>query len=72
MFTSAEEIVAEHKVTEREILIARVSADLAVRQLTDHFYKEVGRTFVSRWLIVIGGMVVAFAVGKGWLPIPGK
>lgn len=60
------------QLTEREILIARVSADLAVKKMADNFYKEVGKTFVSRWLIIIGSMVVAFAMGKGWLVTPFK
>lgn len=65
-------LMPEFKLTEREILIARVSADLAVKKMTDNFYKEVGRTFVSRWLIIIGSMVVAFAMGKGWMVSPFK
>lgn len=65
-------LTPEFKLTEREILIARVSADLAVKKMTDNFYREVGRTFVSRWLIIIGSMVVAFAMGKGWLAAPFK
>ena len=55
------------KLTERELLIAELAANRAVKKMTDNFYKEVGKTFVSRWLIIIGGMVVAFAVGKGWI-----
>lgn len=55
------------KLTEREVLIAKLAADLAVKKMTDNFYKEVGRTFISKWLIIIGAMVVAFGAGKGWV-----
>lgn len=55
------------QLTEREVLIAKLAADLAVKKMTDNFYKEVGRTFISKWLIIIGAMVVAFGAGKGWI-----
>lgn len=58
------------QLTEREMLIAELAANRAVKKMTDNFYKEVGKTFVSRWLIIIGSMVVAFAVGKGWIVLP--
>lgn len=58
------------QLTERELMIAEVAANRAVKKVTDNFYKEVGKTFVSRWLIIIGAMVVAFAVGKGWVVLP--
>lgn len=57
----------ETKLTDREILVAKMAADFAVKKMTDNFYKEVGRTFVSKWLIIIGAMVVAFGAGKGWV-----
>lgn len=64
-------------LSQREKIIARaaakmaaqMAADLAVKQITDNFYKDVGKTVVSRWLIVIGAMAVAFASGKGWISI---
>jgi putative NADH-flavin reductase len=65
-----------NSLTEREVIIAKaaakIAADMAVRQMTNNFYQEVGKTFVSRWLIIIGSMVVAFALGKGWLTLPIK
>jgi hypothetical protein len=54
-------------LTEREIRVARLAAELAVKKMQDNFYKGVGRTVVDRWLIIIGAAVVAFAGGKGWL-----
>lgn len=57
------------ELTEREIQIAKLAAELAVKQMTDSFYKEVGRTVVSRFLIVVGAAFVAFAIGRGWIGI---
>ena len=59
----------DFELTEREIHIAQLAAELAVKQMTDSFYKEVGRTVVSRFLIVVGAAFVAFAVGRGWIGI---
>lgn len=53
--------------TDREVLVAQYAAELAVSKVMDSFYRDVGRTFVSRWLIVIGAAVVAYSAGKGWL-----
>ena len=50
------------------MLIARKAAEMAVKQITDEFYKGVGRNVVNRWLIIIGAVAVAFATGKGWVP----
>lgn len=60
-------MTTELQLTEREILIAKHAADLAVKQMMDNFYKEVGRTFVNKVFIVIGIVVVAFSVGRGWI-----
>ena len=57
------------ELTEREKQIAKLAAELAVKQMTDSFYKEVGRTVVSRFLIVVGAAFVAFAIGRGWIGI---
>lgn len=58
-------------LTKRELLIAQkaaeLAAEIAVKRVTDNFYKDVGRTVVSRWLIIIGAAAVAFAAGKGWV-----
>lgn len=56
------------ELTERELLIARKAAEMAVKQITDEFHKGVGRNVVNRWLIIIGAVAVAFATGKGWVP----
>ena len=58
---------ASVELTDREIKIAELAAEIAVNRLTANFYQEVGKTIVSRWLIIIGGMTVAFFMGKGWV-----
>ena len=45
----------------REIAIARLAARLAVKEVSDQFYKSVGKNLVQRALVMIG----MFAVGFG-------
>lgn len=54
-------------LTARELRLVQLAAELAVKKMQDSFYKNVGKTVVDRWLIIIGAAVVAFAAGKGWL-----
>lgn len=58
------------ELTERERLIAQEAARLAVKQMTDNFYKEVGRSFISKFLIVLGAGVVGYMSAKGYVKIP--
>ena len=58
---------ADITLTEREEAIARRAAEIAVKQLTDEFYASVGKSVVQRWLVILGAVVVSFAVGKGWI-----
>lgn len=60
--------MAEIELTEREMLVAKTAAKLAVEELADTFYKQVGKTVVTKVLIWIGIAAVAFAAGKGWMP----
>ncbi len=61
--------MSEVQLTERETAVARLAAKMAVKEMTDGFYKEVGRTIVNRFLIIIGAAFVAFAMGKGWVSL---
>lgn len=61
-------IMSEVQLTEREMAVAKLAAKMAVKEMTDSFYKEVGRTVINRFLIVVGAAFVAFAIGKGWIP----
>lgn len=56
--------VSQQELTEREIKIAKLAADLAVKQITETFYQDVGRTVVNKFFIIVGAMAVAFAAGK--------
>lgn len=55
------------ELTEREMAVAKTAARLAVTEMADEFYKQVGKTVVTKVLIWIGIAAVAFAAGKGWI-----
>lgn len=55
------------ELTEREMAVAKAAAKIAVTEMADEFYKQVGKTVVSKVLIWIGIAAVAFAAGKGWI-----
>ena len=59
--------MADMQLTERERMIAKEAAKLALEELSGQFYKQVGKTVVEKVLIWIGLLVVGFVVGKGWL-----
>ena len=59
--------MADIQLTERERLIAKEAAKLALEELSGEFYKKVGKTVVEKELIWIGLLVVGFVMGKGWL-----
>lgn len=50
------------KLTERETLVAKEAARLAVKGMQDEFYKTVGRSVINKALIVVGGLAVIFAL----------
>lgn len=55
------------ELTERERLIAKEAAKLALEELSGEFYKKVGKTVVEKLLIWVGMLVVGFVLGKGWI-----
>jgi hypothetical protein len=59
--------MADIELTEREMAVAREAARIAVKELSDEFYKQVGKTIVTKVLVWIGIAAVAFAAGKGWI-----
>jgi hypothetical protein len=59
--------MSDIQLTVKELAIAEKAADIAVKKITDNFYKDVGKTVVSRFFIIIGLVFVAFAAGKGWI-----
>lgn len=59
------------ELTERELAIARRAAQIAVQELSDEFYRQVGKTFVQRFLIAVGLVAVGFGVSRGWIKLGG-
>lgn len=58
-------------LTDKQIeRIAEKAADRAVAKITDHVYREVGKSVVSKFLWIVGALAVAlFIWGKthGWI-----
>jgi hypothetical protein len=59
--------MADTELTDRERLIAKEAAKLALEELSGEFYKRVGKTIIEKLLIWIGLLVVGFVFGKGWI-----
>jgi tetrahydromethanopterin S-methyltransferase subunit G len=55
------------ELTERERLIAKEAAKIALEEMSSEFYKKVGKTVVEKILILVGLLVVGFVFGKGWI-----
>lgn len=60
--------MSDIELTEREKLIAKEAAKLALEELSSEFYKKVGKTVVEKFLIGVGILAVGFFAGKGWIP----
>lgn len=59
--------MSDIELTDRERLIAKEAAKLALQELSGEFYKQVGKTVVEKVLIWLGMLVVGFVLGKGWV-----
>ena len=59
--------MVEIELTERERLIAKEAAKLAIEEMSSEFYKKVGKTVVEKVFIFVGLLAVGFVVGKGWI-----
>jgi hypothetical protein len=59
-------VMSEIELTDRERLIAKEAAKIALEELSSEFYRKVGKTVVDKVLIGLGLLVVGFVVGKGW------
>jgi hypothetical protein len=55
------------ELTERERLIAKEAARIAIEEMSSEFYKKIGKTVVEKALIWIGLFVVGLVIGKGWI-----
>jgi hypothetical protein len=58
------------QLTDREMAIAKVAAKIAVREVSDEFYRQVGKGLVTRILVWIGLVFVGFAMARGWITFP--
>jgi uncharacterized membrane protein len=68
--TPKEDVVTaddEITLTPRERAVARAAAEMAVEELADKFYKQVGKTVITKILVWIGALALGFAAGKGWV-----
>ena len=54
-------------LTDREMAIAKVAAKLAVKEVSDEFYRQVGKSVITRMFIWIGLFMVGFGAAKGWI-----
>ena len=59
--------MSEITLTAREEEIAKRAAKLAIEEMSNEFYKKVGKTVVEKALIWIGALFVGFVIGKGWI-----
>lgn len=59
--------MSEDKLTERELLIARRAAAIAIEEVSDAFYKQVGKSIVNKVLVWIGMLAIGFGMAKGWI-----
>jgi hypothetical protein len=55
------------ELTDRELLVAKRAAKMAVQEMQDEFYRQVGKSVMTRVLVWVGIAAVAFAAGKGWV-----
>ena len=55
------------ELTDRERLIAKEAARIAIQEMSSEFYKMVGKTVIEKVLVFVGVLFVGFAVGRGWL-----
>ena len=59
----------EVELSEREIAIAKRAAKLAMQELSDDFYKRVGKTVITRVLVWIGAFALGLGYAKGWISL---
>jgi len=59
--------VPNDELTDREIRIAEMATELAVKKVTEQFYAQVGRSVFNKALILLGAAFVGWAAGKGWI-----
>jgi hypothetical protein len=58
-------IMSNIELTERERMIAKEAAKIAIEEMSSEFYKKIGKTVVEKILIWVGLLAVGFLAGKG-------
>jgi hypothetical protein len=53
-------IMSDIELTERERMIAKEAAKIAIEEMSSEFYKKIGKTVVEKILIWIGLLVIGF------------
>ncbi len=65
--------MGEIELTDREMAVARAAAQIAVKEIADEFYKQVGKSLVHKLLVWIGLFALGLGYAKGWITFgPGK
>lgn len=59
--------MSEIELTEREPLVARKAAKLAVEEMTNEICRQVGKSVLTRIFVWVGAVAVGIAVAKGWI-----
>lgn len=54
------------QLTDREMAIAKIAAKIAVKEISDEFYKQVGKGLVTRVFVWIGLLFVGYGTARGW------
>lgn len=57
----------EIELTDREMAVARAAAKLAVEEIANEFYKQVGKSVITKVLTWVGLAALGFALAKGWI-----
>jgi hypothetical protein len=57
--------MSDIELTERERMIAKEAAKIAIEEMSSEFYKKIGKTVVEKILIWVGLLAVGFLAGKG-------
>jgi hypothetical protein len=57
----------EIRLTEREMTIAKVAAKIAVKEVSNEFYRQVGKSVMTRFFVWLGLLAVGFGFAKGWI-----
>lgn len=55
------------ELTPREQAVVKEAVKQAVQEVADQLFKQVGKTVVTKFFVLVGVLVVGFLAGKGWI-----